>query len=130
MTAAAKTSPVQGRRRKPAPRVQSGPAATPSCPVASAIEFCAWLSQAKPNDTLEYYRGLLAADREPVTGRLSKAECLVLREVANFARRAADKGRLHLVQRRLGEDRFSYLTIARPRPETSSVWSLLFKEAA
>ena len=133
MTAAAKTSPVQGRRRKPAPKGQPGPATTqdcPSCPVASAIEFCIWLSHAKPGDTLEYYRGLLAADREPVTGRLSKAECLVLREIANFAWRAADKGLLHLVQRRLGSDRFSYLAIARPRPKALAVSSLLFVEDA
>jgi hypothetical protein len=132
MTAAAKTSPVQGRRRKPAPKGQPGLAATdcPSCPVASAIEFCVWLSRAEPGDTLEYYRGLLAADREPATGRLSKAECLVLREVANFAWRAANKGLLHLVQRRLGPDRFGYLAIARPRPKALALSSLLFVEDA
>jgi N6-adenosine-specific RNA methylase IME4 len=45
MTAAARKSPVRGRRRKPAPKAQPGLAAAdcPSCSVASAIEFCVWL---------------------------------------------------------------------------------------
>jgi hypothetical protein len=34
------------------------------------------------------------------------------------------------VQRRLGENRFSYLAIARPRPDTPTLSSLLLAEAA
>jgi hypothetical protein len=55
---------------------------------------------------------------------------LELVQVAHRAWWAAEKNLVHLVQRRLGENSFSYLAIARPRPETPSLASLLFAEAA
>ncbi len=51
-------------------------------------------------------------------------------QVASRAWWAAEKQLVHLVQRRLGENRFSYLAIARPRPETPSLSSLLLAEVA
>ena len=96
----------------------------------SEIDLCAWLSQAAPNDALEYHRGFLVLDIDPRISGLAKADRLELIQLASRARWAAEKQLVHLVQRRLGENRFSYLAIARPRPETPSLSSLLLAEVA
>jgi hypothetical protein len=94
------------------------------------IELCAWLSQALPQDVLEYHRGFLVLDIDAGISGFSKAERLELIALANRARWAAEKRLVHLVQRRLGESRFSYLAIARPRPKLPALSSMLLAEAA
>ena len=93
------------------------------------IDFCAWLSQAAPRDALEYHCGFLVLDVDPRITSLSNPDRLELIQVAARALWASDKGLVHLVQRRLGENRFSYLAIARPRPDTPTLSSLLLAEA-
>ena len=99
-------------------------------PLVSEIDLCAWLSQAAPNDALEYHRGFLVLDIDPRITGFSNGERLELIQLANRARWAAEKQLVHLVQRRLAENRFSYLAIARARPETPALSSLLLAEAA
>ena len=99
-------------------------------PLMSEIDLCAWLSQAVPNDAREYHRGFLVLDIDPRISRLANGDRLELIALASRARWAAHKQLVHLVQRRLGENRFSYLAIARPRPETPALSSLLLAEAA
>src|SRR3954452_24324134 len=94
------------------------------------IELCAWLSQAAPQDALEYHRGFLALDVDAHNSRLANSDRLELLQLASRARWAAEKRLVHLVQRRLGESRFSYLAIARPRPEIPALSSMLLAEAA
>lgn len=96
----------------------------------SEIELCAWLSQATPNDVLEYHRGFLVLDIDAHISRLTNGDRSELLQVASRARWAAEKRLVHLVQHRLGESRFSYLAIARPRPETPALSSMLIAEAA
>ncbi|MGE3160235.1 MAG: hypothetical protein AB7K78_26380 [Xanthobacteraceae bacterium] len=98
--------------------------------LTTEIDLCAWLSQAAPQDTLEYHRGFLVLDTDLRISGLSKSDRLELVQVARRAWWAAEKNLVHLVQRRLGENRFSYLAIARPRPETPSLSSLLLAEVA
>ena len=93
------------------------------------IDFCAWLSQAAPRDALEYHCGLLVLEVDPRITSLSNPDRLELIQVAARALWASDNGLVHLVQRRLGENRFSYLAIARPRPDTPTLSSLLLAEA-
>ena len=84
-------------------------------PALTEPEFCGWLGAATPGDTLAYHRGALALDIQPYGSRLAPAD---RRELARLARRAfwaAERGWVHLVQRRHGPDDFSYLAIARPR---------------
>jgi hypothetical protein len=99
-------------------------------PLVSEIDLCAWLSQAAPNDALEYHRGFLVLDIDPRMSPLANGDRLELIQVASRARWAANKQLAHLVQRRLGECRFSYLAIARQRPETPALSSLLLAEGA
>lgn len=94
------------------------------------IDFCAWLSQAAPGDALQYHCGFLILDVDPRITSLGNADRLELIQVAARALWAWDKRLVHLVQRRLGENRFSYLAIARPRPDTPTLSSLLLAEAA
>jgi len=94
--------------------------------------FCAWLGQANPGDRLAYHRGMLAMDAS-IDGQTPKSDAR--RELARVARRAwwaAEKGLVHLVQRRNGPDDFTYTAIVRPRtPEASaSLSSVLLKEVA
>jgi hypothetical protein len=99
-------------------------------PLVSEIDLCAWLSQAAPNHALEYHRGFLVLDTDPHISGFANGERLELIQLANRALWAAEKQLVHLVQRRLGANRFSYLAIARSRPETPALSSLLLAEAA
>ena len=99
-------------------------------PVMTEIELCAWLSQAAPQDALEYHRGFLVLDVDPRISRLANSDRLELVQVASRAWWAAEKELVHLVQCRCGENQFSYLAIARPRPEIPALSSLLLLEAA
>ena len=81
----------------------------------SEIQFCAWVAQALPGDRLEYHRGHLAVDADKVTSDLdpnARAELACLRDRAFWSEAV---GLAHLVQQRLGPDRFAYLAIARPK---------------
>jgi hypothetical protein len=100
--------------------------------VLDAIQLCAWIAQASPGDTLEYHRGFLALDAS-IDGQTPESDARrELARVARIAWRAAEQGLVHLVQRRNGPDDFTYLAIARPRPETLAALqsTLLLKEVA
>jgi len=95
------------------------------------IEFCAWVAQAVPGDRLEYHRGFLALDAG-IDGQTPKSDTRrELGRVARRAWRAAEKGLIHLVQRRNGPVNFSYIAIARPRTDevTASLSTFLLQEA-
>jgi hypothetical protein len=92
--------------------------------------FC-WLAQAEPGDILEYHRGFLARDIIAHARRLSEHDRLELVRLARSVWWAGEQKLIHLVQRRRGASLFSYLAIARPRPNTasSSLSSPLLKDA-
>lgn len=98
----------------------------------SDAAFCAWIAQAQPGDRLEYHRGVLTMDasvdsNEPETSRRRQ-----LNRLAHRARWAAQQGLVHLLQRRLGPDSFSYLAVMRPRRSEAAVSlsKVLLTEAA
>ena len=96
------------------------------------IDLCAWISQADAGDVLEYHRGALAIDRLRGMSKLPRAECDRVDLLADRAWTAAAQQLVHLVQHRLGTDRFSYLAIARPKPRgaEAALSALLLAEAA
>ena len=111
------------------------PAPTPAPKIQlrlAEINFCAWLGQASPDDRLEYHRGFLALDASPHCATLPDQERLELGRLARRAWWAAERQLVHLVQRRNAPNDFSYLAIARPRPNTApaSLSSLLLSEVA
>ncbi|WP_210346908.1 hypothetical protein [Aminobacter sp. SR38] len=79
--------------------------------------FCAWIGQSAPGNLVEYHRGFLAIDTMPACSLLAEADRKELVRLARRAYWAAEKGLVHLVQRRLGQDRFAYLAIAQARPK-------------
>lgn len=85
------------------------------------IELCGWVGQAAPGDILEYHRGFLALDTMPQGTRLPERERAELARVARRAWWAAERGLIHLVQRRHQSDDYSYLAIARRKPKQASV---------
>ncbi len=85
------------------------------------IEFCAWIGQAVPGDQLEYHRGFLGIDTTAVISTLPEPERRRLGALANAAYRAFDAALVHLVQVRLGPDRFAYLAIARTKPRNAPI---------
>jgi len=107
------------------------PVQRPRCPLTD-IEFCAWVAQAVPGDRLEYHRGFLALDTFALLSGLSVKERAELGKLADRAFCAAEQGLVHLVQERVGPDRFAYIAIARPKPRTAaaSLSALLLSEAA
>jgi hypothetical protein len=97
----------------------------------SEIELCGWLSQAEPGEAIEYHRGFLGIDRTPLGQPMSPEDRGHLIRIAERAMRLAEQGLLHLVQRRLGADTFSYLAVARSRPAGAALsFSTLFAQEA
>lgn len=78
----------------------------------------AWRANAQPGDTLEYHRGFLVIDRMPVPGETEPERRLRLCRTSDRAMQFEAKGLVHLVQRRLGEELFSYLVVARAWPDS------------
>lgn len=89
-----------------------------TAPHITDIEFCAWLAQAERGDRLTYHVGYLAIDRLAVLSPLGDQGGKQLSILADCAWRAAESGLCHLVQRRLGPDRFAYVAVARKAPKT------------
>ena len=114
--------------RAPIPLTPSGATGTR----ISDIDLCAWVAQAAPGDVLEYHRGFLALDRLTGVSELGAREAERVGKLADRAFHAAEQRLVHLVQQRLGPDRFSYRAIARPKPRDASavLSALLLAEAA
>lgn len=83
----------------------------------SESQLCAWIGQSAPGAIVEYHRGFLAIDTMRASSDLTEADRKELVRVGRRAWWAAEKNLVHLVQRRLGPDRFSYLAIARQHPK-------------
>lgn len=81
----------------------------------SEITLMAWVDVAEPGARLVYHRGFLVVDTTPNVPLLGKDALEGLRAMADAAYRLSELGRVHLVQERLGPDRFAYLAIARPQ---------------
>lgn len=96
------------------------------------IDLCGCIGHAAPGAVIEYHRGFLALDLVPQVTRLSERDRLELGRVARRAWWAAERGLVHLVQRRLGPGFFAYLAVVRPKPRHTaiSLSSLLQAEAA
>jgi hypothetical protein len=88
---------------------------TSSLPRMQLGAFRAWLERADPGASLEYHRGLLSHDRGPGSD-LPEERRRALAKVADAALNAAERGRVHLVQRRNRPFDFSYLAIKSTRP--------------
>lgn len=95
-------------------------------------DFVDWLVAAQPGDQFVYHRGFLALDTYRPARRMADLERLELVRLAEHALRAASHGLVFLVQRRHGEEDYSYLAIARPRPNKApvSLSALLLEKAA
>ena len=98
----------------------------------SEMNLMGWLGQAAAGAVLEYHKGFLALDRSFLGGTLNPDDRVALVRLASRAMKLSDQGFVHLVQRRIGPDRFSYRAIARPRPKAipASLSSLLLAEVA
>ena len=94
----------------------------------SEITLMAWADVADPGAQLTYHTGFLVVDITATVTKLAKTELTNLRATANAAYRLYELGRVHLVQERLGPDRFAYLAIA--RPQKGAVRSAAVKQLA
>lgn len=104
--------------RRPAPRL-------------TELELCAWAAEAEAGEVLEYHRGFLALDRTAVGRFRDLAARAALTCLGDRAHDLAQRGLVHLVQRRHGPDDYSYLAIARPRQRgaAASIAVLITEEA-
>ena len=100
--------------------------------LVNAIQFCSWVAQASPSESLEYHRGLLALDASDCSQSFEGLRRRELNRVARRAWWAAEQGLVHLFQRRNGPNDFSYLAIARLHADElpQSLSSVLLKEVA
>lgn len=86
-------------------------------PLLTEAQFCAWIGQSAPGAMIEYHRGFLAIDTVRASSTLVEADRKELVRLGRRAWWAAEQNLVHLVQRRLGPDRFAYLAVARARPK-------------
>ena len=80
------------------------------------VTFCSWLAQAAPGDALEYHRGFLCLDRGGIESVRKSKKADALDQLADRAFDLAERGFIHLIQRRVAPETFSYIAIARPVP--------------
>lgn len=73
--------------------------------------FVDWLVDAKPGDTISYYRGHLAHDRLPSRRVIREKDRRKLTDLADRIMVASDQGLLMPVQRRVGVQEWIYLAI-------------------
>lgn len=103
-------------------------------PKLTDIELYAWIAQADVGARIEYHRGFLGIDVTPVISTLPEPERCQLADLGQAALGAFEKGLVHLVQERVGPDRFAYIAVARPRPRpraaNASLSALLLDERA
>ncbi len=78
-------------------------------------EFCDRVTDAVPGEIIAYHVGMLAADRSLSVSTLPEGRRIELNAVANRALKMANAGGMHLVQHRIGTERFAYLAIVRPQ---------------
>ena len=90
--------------------------AAPVRPALTEAALCAWIGQAYPGEQLVYHCGFLAIDTAPDSRALTPAARQELRRVANRAYQLFEQGLVHLVQRRVGPAKYSYIAVARSRP--------------
>ena len=92
----------------------------PDIPAAAApltdLALCKWLGAAAPGDCISYHRGHLARDASPLSQRLPEPERVALKRLADRAWKLADANLAHLLQRRYGDEDYSYLIVAARRP--------------
>ena len=100
--------------------------------ILTDIEFCGWLKKATTGDAIEYHRGFLGADRTPYGQTMSPESRAALICTSNRAFKLAERGLVHLVQRRLAPGAFSYLAIARSHSKNAplSFTPVMSEEAA
>ena len=102
---------------------------TPFAPRLDELSLCAWVAHAEPGEALAYHQGSLAIDRDPPGQPFLSADARELAKTGAIAMKLAERGFVHLVQRRIAPDQFLYLAIARPRAGegSGSISSLLSK---
>lgn len=89
--------------------------------------FRRWLADAPAGDRFTYFIGFLALGIGAEGQWLPEAERKTSLRTAQMAWIAAERGRVHLLQRRLGENRFEYFAVARPprpKPPPDECWRL------
>ncbi|MBL4544041.1 MAG: hypothetical protein JKP97_20100 [Rhodobacteraceae bacterium] len=100
-------------------------------PRLTDVELYAWIAQAEAGARIEYHCGFLGIDVTPVISTLPEPERRQLADLGQAALGAFEKGLVHLVQERVGPNRFAYIAVARPRPRAAaSLSALLLEERA
>ena len=105
--------PIHSRRRTGATLTVHAVTALPMTP----DDFCGWLAKAMPGDATVYYRGHLGRDRCRSTTTLSERDRQGLIALARQAMRAAEDGRVHLLQQRHGDGDYSYIAVKKSHRE-------------
>ena len=78
--------------------------------------FVDWLVDAKPGETLAYYRGHLAHDRDPQQSMLGQFRRRKLSHVAGRVMESCERKHVLLVQRRMETNDWIYLAIRTDEP--------------
>jgi hypothetical protein len=102
-------------RRRRLPQAEGNTLAPPRL-LTTFDQFNARLAAVGGGEVIEYHRGNLTLDRLRHASRLPENDRHELDRVALAARKFADEGRGHLVQRRHGVGDYSYLLIVTNLP--------------
>jgi len=119
-------------RIEPSPSHAVLPFATRAEVVSTENELHDRLASAEPGTAIIYHIGMLARDRDRLATTLTPQQRDELNALASRAWRLAAAGWGDLLQRRIGEECFAYLLVARKRPRRNapSVMPLQLRDAA
>lgn len=79
----------------------------------TATEIGTWLANATAGEAITYFRGFLALATGEENGSRAEADRFELVRASGYLWKAAQHGRVHLVQIRHGVGDYTYLAIAR-----------------
>ena len=93
----------------------ASPAGDISAVLLDEVVLCDRVFEAEPGERIEYHRGFLGLDRSPLGRHADRQTRSTISRTADRAAVMAEKGLVHLVQKRLGPECFSYFAVVRRR---------------
>ena len=90
------------------------------------VDFCVWVADAQPGDSIIYYTGHLSRDRLPHRDGYADAIRRKISELGNAAWMLGDENWVHLVQRRVSYGCWDYIAVRKAdAPKMKPVYRII-----
>lgn len=90
------------------------------------VDLCVWVADAKPGDSLIYYRGHLSRDRQMHSEGYEEPLRRKIGELGNAAWSLGDENWVHLIQRRVSYGCWDYIVVRKAEaPKLKPVYRII-----